>query len=53
MKYLGQDCEHDAISYDFLMMQKLYDADVKVPAVIKDKIVERDNEISKKIGLDK
>ena len=51
MKYLGQDCEFDAISYAFLMMKKLYDADVMVPSVIKDKVVERANEISKKIGL--
>ena len=53
MKYLGQDCELDAISYAFLMMKKLYDADVMVPSVIKDKVIERANEISKKIGLDK
>jgi hypothetical protein len=35
------------------MMKKLYDADVMVPAVIKDKVAERAKEISKQIGLDK
>ncbi len=53
LKYLGQDCELDAISFAFLMMKKLYDADVVVPAVIKDKVAERAKEISKRIGLDK
>lgn len=53
LKYLGQDCELDAISFAFLMMKKLYDADVIVPAVIKDKVAERAKEISKRIGLDK
>ena len=53
LKYLGQDCELDAISFAFLMMKKLYDADVIVPTVIKDKVAERVKEISKLIGLDK
>ena len=53
LKYLGQDCELDAISFAFLMMKKLYDADVIVPTVIKDKVAERVKEISKRIGLDK
>ena len=53
LKYLGQDCELDDISFSFLMMKKLYDADVIVPAVIKDKVAERAKEISKRIGLDK
>lgn len=53
MKYLGQDCELDAISYALLMMKKLYDADVMGHSVIKDKVLERANGISKKIGLDK
>ena len=43
----------DAISFAFLMMKKLYDADVIVPTVIKDKVAERVKEISKQIGLDK
>lgn len=53
LKYLGQDCEVDAISFAFLMMKKLYDAEVIVPTVIKDKVAERVKEISKQIGLDK
>lgn len=53
LKYLGQDCELDAISFAFLMMKKFYDADVIVPGVIKDKVAERVKEISKRIGLDK
>ena len=53
LKYLGQDCELDAISFAFLMMKKLYDADVVVPTVIKDKVAEKAKEISKRIGLDK
>jgi len=34
-------------------MYHLDDADVVVPAVIKDKVAERTNEISKRIELDK
>ena len=51
LKYLGQDCEVDAISFAFLMMKLLYDADVVVPAPVKELVVARAKEIKKKMGL--
>ena len=51
MKYLGQDCELDAISFAYLMMKKLYNADVIVPASIKELVAIRSDEIGKKLGL--
>ena len=52
LKYLGQDCEIDAIAFSYLMMKKLYEADMSVPSVIKDKVLERANEIAKKMKLE-
>lgn len=51
LKYLGQDCEVDAISFAFLMMKLLYNADVVIPAPIKELVVARAEELKKKIGL--
>ena len=53
MNYLGQDCEIDAMAFAYVMMKKLYDADVVVPAPVKELVVARAEEIKNKIGLNK
>mgnify|MGYP003398199019 FL=1 len=52
LKYLGQDCEIDAIAFSYLMMKKLYEADMSIPNVIQDKVLERAKEIAKKMNLE-
>lgn len=48
-KYLNQDCEIDAIAFAYLMMNKLFNANVIIPSVIKDKVIERAKEIVNKM----
>lgn len=50
-KYLKQDCEIDAIAFARVMMKALYDADVSIPEPIKEEVLERIEEIKKKMKL--
>lgn len=48
-KYLNQDCEIDAIAFAYLMMIKLFNANVIIPSLIKKKVMERAKEIIGKL----
>lgn len=47
-KYLNQDCEIDAIAFAYVMMNELYDTNVIISKVIKNKVLNRSKEIINK-----
>ena len=52
MKYLGQDCEIDAMAFAYVMMKKLYHVDVITPKEVEDLVMVRAKLIAKKLTLD-